>query len=647
VPVVGTLTVDLVANTATFTADLGKAGNSLDDLGKKAKQAGDTMDYSMMEARGGIALMSEELGVHIPRHLQTLIAEIPAVGEAFATMLPIVGVVAAIAIIAKLIEKNEEAKEKLAAGWAKFGETSASVLSGLDDKLLQVGMRADELAGNHLAAMRKELVLIDHATLHELIAEFGKLSSEADTMFADLKTHWYEAHVGSDGAKHALDEFRKKYDELIYAGKGKDASDLLKGTLDSAKASLKTMETAGFVAKGLGEVSKEGLESQRALVDTLNTQLIVEQKLHDVGEGEKKNVQTEQGQKDFSVQEKARAAYAKSIKELNGEIDKSDEATAKHFQDMLDNEMKAEVKAADANAKTAQESNRTAQQSADEQTAFAIKAAQEQYKAEEENSKHMVAMHRETAAQAAEQDATAAKAETAAEVKALQDRLATLDAYGKDKEKKEQEINDKIREITQQGADKVKQIQDQSQVQQLQSLTQAENKMGEIMASTAAKSILENKNMGAAFAKVGAQMLEHMMTNLMEAETVEGQEKLIHAKGAAVKSFDWASNWGGPLAGAVAAAAAFAGVMAFAGGGEVPGMGTGDTVPAMLTPGETVVTKSLTDQVRNSRGGNGHTVNYAPTIHAVDSDGVQDMLEKHEAVFTAHVMSTLRKNHVR
>jgi hypothetical protein len=145
-PIVGVLTVDLVANTASFTADLGAAGNSLDGLGKSAADAGEKIDFSMREAKGSMMMLGEEVGVHIPRHLQALIAEIPGVGAAFAEMLPIVGVIAAIAIIAKLIEKNEEAKEKLAQGWDKFGEVSQGVFNSLEDKMLEVGKKADELS---------------------------------------------------------------------------------------------------------------------------------------------------------------------------------------------------------------------------------------------------------------------------------------------------------------------------------------------------------------------------------------------------------------------------------------------------------------------------------------------------------------------
>src|SRR5258708_39179227 len=118
----------------------------------------------MHEAKGSMMLLGEEAGVHIPRHLQALIATIPGVGAAFAEMLPIVGVIAAIAIISKLIAKNEEAKEKLAQGWDKFGVESATVFEDLDDKMLKVGKTADELAGKNLEALKTKLAVIYHVS---------------------------------------------------------------------------------------------------------------------------------------------------------------------------------------------------------------------------------------------------------------------------------------------------------------------------------------------------------------------------------------------------------------------------------------------------------------------------------------------------
>jgi hypothetical protein len=102
----------------------------------------------------------------------------------------------------------------------------------------------------------------------------------------------------------------------------------------------------------------------------------------------------------------------------------------------------------------------------------------------------------------------------------------------------------------------------------------------------------------------------------------------------------------------VFAAAAFAGVMAFDGGGIVPGVGRGDIVPAMLTPGEGVVPGGVMDglakMARAGAMGGGqhfhlHGVSFAPTIHALDGDGVDEILDKHQHKFQRSFEIALRK----
>ena len=84
---------------------------------------------------------------------------------------------------------------------------------------------------------------------------------------------------------------------------------------------------------------------------------------------------------------------------------------------------------------------------------------------------------------------------------------------------------------------------------------------------------------------------------------------------------------------------AFASVMAFAGGTDyVPGVTRGDTVPAMLTPGEGVVPGGVMDGLRTMArngglgGGQGQTVHVhvRPTYHvqALDGSGMSAVLEK-------------------
>lgn len=108
----------------------------------------------------------------------------------------------------------------------------------------------------------------------------------------------------------------------------------------------------------------------------------------------------------------------------------------------------------------------------------------------------------------------------------------------------------------------------------------------------------------------------------------------------------------GVILGGALAASAFASVMAFETGGIVPGAGNRDSVPAMLTPGEAVLPKRLTENLTHaSRSGSSgqeiHVHNhFSPQIHAVDADGVDRMLEKHGEKFNQHAENHIRKmNH--
>ena len=63
---IGILTVDLVANTATFSGDLGKASGNLKVLADDAEAAGQKMDFSMQEARGSVVLWVMSLASTCP-----------------------------------------------------------------------------------------------------------------------------------------------------------------------------------------------------------------------------------------------------------------------------------------------------------------------------------------------------------------------------------------------------------------------------------------------------------------------------------------------------------------------------------------------------------------------------------------------------
>jgi hypothetical protein len=91
--------------------------------------------------------------------------------------------------------------------------------------------------------------------------------------------------------------------------------------------------------------------------------------------------------------------------------------------------------------------------------------------------------------------------------------------------------------------------------------------------------------------------------------------------------------------------------MAFQDGGIVPGVGRGDIVPAMLEPGEGVLPKALMDRLSTSgpaQSGPTYHLSMSPVYHvsALDSDGMEDVLNRHTDTLQSHFANALRRmNH--
>jgi len=145
-----------------------------------------------------------------------------------------------------------------------------------------------------------------------------------------------------------------------------------------------------------------------------------------------------------------------------------------------------------------------------------------------------------------------------------------------------------------------------------------------------------------------------MLQNAVKSALANDFTKESDAAAAARKAYLAGASIGGPagiVLGPVLGAAAFMAVMAFAGGGVVPGVGMGDTVPAMLTPGEGVVPGGVMDglskMARSGTMGGGPTnnVHVAPVYHlnAIDSEGMDKVLQNHNDTIQKHVSNELRK----
>jgi hypothetical protein len=282
------LSVDLQTKTATFSTGLAGAARdargSFNDIKADGDAMGRAVSGSMSEARHGVMLLGEEFGVHLPRALTAFIASIGPIGAAMEAAFPFLAIAVGATLLLEHLAKLRQEGNALTESQQKFGTTVANVLNGLNDKLLEAGIKTDELNHNHLGALEKRLQLIDHQSMSELERSFDSVAKAADVSFATLKTAWYSWSAGSTGAKHALEEFKGSYDALLASGNTAGASNLLKGTLDQARAYLTEMRQA----KGTLSGDDKQLQSQENLVEALQATVQLEQKVKDLKQGEDK-----------------------------------------------------------------------------------------------------------------------------------------------------------------------------------------------------------------------------------------------------------------------------------------------------------------------------------------------------------------------
>ena len=188
--------------------------------------------------------------------------------------------------------------------------------------------------------------------------------------------------------------------------------------------------------------------------------------------------------------------------------------------------------------------------------------------------KTRIAEHRISAAEMVSQELKLSEDEYKVKMAGLGKEITALDITGKDYLNKLKVIQNQEDQLFRKHQNDLSQIIQTENVRRVQLVQNAENKMADAAASTAAKSIMSGQNMGQAFEKLGASMLESALKHLLMMETVQGRKRLGDAKTAAAGRLSWAGN---PILGAVMGALAFTAVMAFNSGTDrVPGIGGGD-----------------------------------------------------------------------
>lgn len=385
---IGAMVIKLQAQTAEFRDDMGKVKADLDGLKGSAGKAGEAMDHSMTDSRESVMLLGEEVGVHMPRALSMFVSKLPGVGAAMEMAFPIIGIVAVIGIIGKLIEAHEKAKQAMAAlpdQELKIGTAFAESMNKWKSKSDEAAAKIDELKGDHLGALQLRLKALNEQNLNELVGQFSKLDTVAQKVFLTLKAGMLEFGHGSEGAKDALGEFTTKYENLMALGKTDQAESLLAGTLADAKKYLAIQEqlrshpaaynedAVAFARlnKVAVDSSDKAYQSQQELVDILQKKIALQNQetktTHDEGAAmslEEEDKWAIKLKRDHGELRKAREEAAKEAERENEELVNSQQVVANLMAESARKQAKENVKLAESYDAIAQARTKGAAESA-------------------------------------------------------------------------------------------------------------------------------------------------------------------------------------------------------------------------------------------------------------------------------------------
>jgi hypothetical protein len=297
-------------------------------------------------------LLGEEFGVHLPRGITTFLASLGPVAAAMEAAFPFLAIAVGATLLIEHLAKIRAEGQQLTQDQVKFGTAVQTAFNTLDERLLQAGIRADELSGNHLEALKLKLESIDHASMAELVHAFDEVAKAADVVFKDLNKSWIPWQNAAAGASNAIEEFKNQYNSLLAQGKNQEASDLLRGTRDSAQHILDmqrqyiansgtmlsapkagadyfaALRAASELKKADVGVSEKEVWAQQILVTALNDQLTVEGKIAALKKLDSGNAGKEEGNAGAERRAEAARQEAEMMQRLGESAIAGDRAVA-------------------------------------------------------------------------------------------------------------------------------------------------------------------------------------------------------------------------------------------------------------------------------------------------------------------------------
>jgi hypothetical protein len=561
----------------------------------------------------------------------------------------------------KILALQKQAKDSLAGQSGKSGTDVedqikyAQALSGLK----QMDAKWDESAVTSQQALVKALA--DQVQIEGKVSALKKLDSGNATKTVGKDIGKEQSEAAKAAADHTM-----KMGELSVAAEREAANVRLSVSRASAQerlASDTALENEEYEIQMRGNqqrmaaLDKGGKDYQNQLKDMHNKaeELTAEHENRLAAlQGKATEEQARKSVTDLeqSEREKINATQAGSAARLAAIDAALKEEQSKNLQDtsfyreLLTQRVELVRKSAEDEAKQKADAGKEAADNEEKMGMLALAA-------QREHQQLLDSTHRMTNQQRMAEEQANADAEFNLKNAAMSKVIADLDKNGKDYTSKLQQLQDKQKQLVQAHEDEVTAIKEKAEIARNTRILSAEQTATSQIASGLTKSIMGHQTWAAMVTSFGDQAAQGLIRNSLMILMQQDKERLGDAKKAASSAYATGESMGpaGIILGPVFAAAAFAGVMAFQDGGIVPGTGKGDHIPAMLEPGEGVVPGGVMDGLRsmarsgNMGGGKTYHAHVNPTyhLHALDTEGMEKMLNKHSDTINKHVSNTMRK----
>jgi hypothetical protein len=215
---IGEVNINLRLSLKNFQDDV-KTGSNAAQNG--ARDMANAFSSSSREAQGSLALIGDEIGVTIPRHLRTFITTIPGVGAALNAAFSSVALLAFIELITKIVEKVQEWEDRAkvtAEAMEALSSGNDTAFRKLDEEILGLSAHIDELRGIHLTALQKQLQLIDMQKFDSLTSQFDGVQQRVDKVFDSLNIGGVEGKfldMFGLGDNDKVKSIKLEYDDIL------------------------------------------------------------------------------------------------------------------------------------------------------------------------------------------------------------------------------------------------------------------------------------------------------------------------------------------------------------------------------------------------------------------------------------------------